>query len=145
MDGDGGVIASNRRYMRGAGTADHTADSLRSRGEKQVSDREAALERMRARALTKAPPQSWRSSHSRVSLWTTLSQGNGGGSIDSPQTTTNWSRYWLPRGWVLFSKAREVNPYIYYMHVWLVTFTKTLAFAAQLGPYICGRNAQGSL
>lgn len=26
MGGDGGVIASNRRYMRGAGTADHTAD-----------------------------------------------------------------------------------------------------------------------
>ena len=26
MGGDGGVIASNRRYMRGAGTADCTAD-----------------------------------------------------------------------------------------------------------------------
>jgi hypothetical protein len=26
MGGDGGVIASNRRYMRGAGTADHTGD-----------------------------------------------------------------------------------------------------------------------
>jgi len=26
MGGDGGVIASNRKYMRGAGTADHTAD-----------------------------------------------------------------------------------------------------------------------
>jgi len=57
MGGDGGVIASNRRYMRGAGTADHTADSLRSRGEKQVSDREAARERMRTCALTQAPLQ----------------------------------------------------------------------------------------
>lgn len=57
MGGDGGVIASNRRYMRGAGTADHTADSTRSRGEKQVSDREDALERMRTCALTKAPLQ----------------------------------------------------------------------------------------
>lgn len=55
MGGDGGVIASNRRYMRGAGTADHTADSSRSRGEKQLSDKEDALERMRTCALTKAP------------------------------------------------------------------------------------------
>ena len=57
MGGDGGVIASNRRYMRGAGTADHTGDSQRSRGEKQVSDREDALERMTTCALTKAPLQ----------------------------------------------------------------------------------------
>lgn len=57
MGGDGGVIASNRRYMRGAGTADHTADSSRSRGEKQLSDKEDALERMRTCALTKAPLQ----------------------------------------------------------------------------------------
>lgn len=57
MGGDGGVIASNRRYMRGAGTADHTADSQRSRGEKQVSDREDALERMTTCAVTKAPLQ----------------------------------------------------------------------------------------
>ena len=51
------MIASNRKYMRGAGTADHTADSSRSRGEKQVSDREDALERMTTCALTKAPLQ----------------------------------------------------------------------------------------
>lgn len=57
MGGDGGVIASNRKYMRGAGTADHTADSSRSRGEKQVSDRADALERMTTCALTKAPLQ----------------------------------------------------------------------------------------
>ena len=57
MGGDGGVIASNRRYMRGAGTVDHTGDSQRSRGEKQVSDREDALERMTTCALTKAPLQ----------------------------------------------------------------------------------------
>jgi Rtf2 RING-finger len=30
MGGDGGVIASNRKYMRGAGTADHTGDSASS-------------------------------------------------------------------------------------------------------------------
>lgn len=30
MGGDGGVIASNRRYMRGAGQADHTGDSARA-------------------------------------------------------------------------------------------------------------------
>ena len=57
MGGDGGVIASNRKYMRGAGTADHTADSSRSRGEKQVSDRADALERITTCALTKAPLQ----------------------------------------------------------------------------------------
>ena len=58
MGGDGGVIASNRKYMRGAGTADHTGDSSRSsRGEKQVSDRADALERMTTCALTKAPLQ----------------------------------------------------------------------------------------
>ena len=51
------MIASNRKYMRGAGTADHTADSSRSRGEKQVSDRADALERMTTCALTKAPLQ----------------------------------------------------------------------------------------
>jgi hypothetical protein len=36
MGGDGGVIASNRRYMRGAGTADHTGDN--SSGDKTVTD-----------------------------------------------------------------------------------------------------------
>lgn len=55
MGGDGGVIASNRRYMRGAGTADCTADSQRSRGEKSGFEREDALERMRTCALTKLP------------------------------------------------------------------------------------------
>lgn len=30
MGGDGGVVATNRRYMRGAGSADHTADSSRA-------------------------------------------------------------------------------------------------------------------
>jgi hypothetical protein len=35
MGGDGGVIASNRKYMRGAGTADHTADASRQRGEQR--------------------------------------------------------------------------------------------------------------
>lgn len=56
MGGDGGVIASNRKYMRGAGTADHTADAS-SRSEKQVSDRADARERMATCALTNAPLQ----------------------------------------------------------------------------------------
>ena len=57
MGGDGGVIASNRRYMRGAGTADCTADTQRNRGEKQKFEHEDALERMRTCALTKSPLQ----------------------------------------------------------------------------------------
>jgi hypothetical protein len=57
MGGDGGVIASNRRYMRGAGTADCTADTQRSRGEKQQFEHEDARERMRTCALTNLPLQ----------------------------------------------------------------------------------------
>ena len=34
MGGDGGVIASNRKYMRGAGTADHTGDMNRHAAQK---------------------------------------------------------------------------------------------------------------
>mmetsp|Transcript_24583 Transcript_24583/g.58315 ORF Transcript_24583/g.58315 Transcript_24583/m.58315 type:complete len:328 (+) Transcript_24583:122-1105(+) len=41
MGGDGGVIASNRRYMRGAGTADHTGDAGRSSDKISYSHDEA--------------------------------------------------------------------------------------------------------
>jgi hypothetical protein len=51
MGGDGGVIASNRKYMRGAGSADHTADARRDKNQEKVS----MLERMRTCHLTKAP------------------------------------------------------------------------------------------
>lgn len=51
MGGDGGVIASNRRYLRGAGKADHTADAASSKNNEQ----ESAVERMRTCHLTKAP------------------------------------------------------------------------------------------
>ena len=50
MGGDGGVIASNRRYMRGAGTADHTGDASRA-----CTQKTSAKERMRTCHLTKAP------------------------------------------------------------------------------------------
>lgn len=52
MGGDGGVIASNRKYMRGAGTADHTADASR-----KVDEKASPEERMRTCHLTKAPLQ----------------------------------------------------------------------------------------
>jgi Rtf2 RING-finger len=56
MGGDGGVVAVKREYMRGAGTADNTGDYSRSnRGEKVVSDRDDALQRMTTCALTKLP------------------------------------------------------------------------------------------
>ena len=41
MGGDGGVIASNRRYMRGAGTADHTGDAGKSSDKISYSHDEA--------------------------------------------------------------------------------------------------------
>ena len=52
MGGDGGVVAVNRRYMRGAGTADHTGDYKRENSENQEYN---ALEAMTNCALTKAP------------------------------------------------------------------------------------------
>lgn len=52
MGGDGGVVASNRRYMRGAGTADHTGDLKRHAAEKVKFN---AHEVMTTCALTKLP------------------------------------------------------------------------------------------
>ena len=53
MGGDGGVVATNRRYMRGAGTADHTGDSTRySASEKAQAERDGTLERLKTCALT---------------------------------------------------------------------------------------------
>ena len=54
MGGDGGVIASNRKYLRGAGTADHTGDSQRN-ADKTCSDKEVSQELMSLCYLTKAP------------------------------------------------------------------------------------------
>jgi len=50
MGGDGGVIASNRKYMRGAGTADKTGDLNRHAAQKF-----SAQEVMATCALTKSP------------------------------------------------------------------------------------------
>jgi hypothetical protein len=52
MGGDGGVIASNRKFMRGAGTADHTGDSKRNEANSKEHN---ALEAMTTCTLTKAP------------------------------------------------------------------------------------------
>lgn len=53
MGGDGGVIASDRRYMRGAGNADHTGDSNRaSKAAIAEAEREAQVEAMTTCALT---------------------------------------------------------------------------------------------
>jgi len=52
MGGDGGVIASNRRFMRGAGTADLTADFKRHAAEKFKFN---AHEAMTTCSLTKTP------------------------------------------------------------------------------------------
>jgi len=55
MGGDGGVIASDRRFMRGAGTADHTADSKRaSKAAVAEAEREAQIEMMTTCAITGA-------------------------------------------------------------------------------------------
>ena len=57
MGGDGGVIASNRRYMRGAGFADHTGDAKRSQQDEKTSRNEAVQELMTVCYLTKNPLQ----------------------------------------------------------------------------------------
>lgn len=54
MGGDGGVIASNRKYMRGAGTADHTGDASRNASDKE-SEKEVMQELMALCYLTKQP------------------------------------------------------------------------------------------
>jgi hypothetical protein len=55
MGGDGGVVATNRRYMRGAGTADHTGDYYRTNHEAQLQQKFNAAEAMTTCALTKTP------------------------------------------------------------------------------------------
>ncbi len=55
MGGDGGVIASDRRYMRGAGAADHTGDSKRaSKAAVAEAEREAQIQTMTTCAITGA-------------------------------------------------------------------------------------------
>eukprot|EP00526_Cylindrotheca_closterium_P015426 CAMPEP_0113627262 /NCGR_PEP_ID=MMETSP0017_2-20120614/14113_1 /TAXON_ID=2856 /ORGANISM="Cylindrotheca closterium" /LENGTH=252 /DNA_ID=CAMNT_0000537499 /DNA_START=47 /DNA_END=802 /DNA_ORIENTATION=+ /assembly_acc=CAM_ASM_000147 len=51
MGGDGGVVATNRKYMRGAGTADHTGDYSKAGENKEHN----ALEAMTTCHLTKLP------------------------------------------------------------------------------------------
>jgi len=55
MGGDGGVIASSRRYMRGAGTANHTADSATHN--KKETEKHVMNEIMTLCYLTKVPLQ----------------------------------------------------------------------------------------
>ena len=59
MGGDGGVIASNRRYMRGAGTADHTGDAARKRREEPNQEKDVirhqAARTMQTCAISQKP------------------------------------------------------------------------------------------
>lgn len=53
MGGDGGVIASDRRYMRGAGSASHTADSARaSAADRAEAEKDAQVQAMQLCAIT---------------------------------------------------------------------------------------------
>jgi len=53
MGGDGGVVATNRRYMRGAGSADHTADSSRASAlDVAEAEKERLQQGMRMCAIT---------------------------------------------------------------------------------------------
>ena len=53
MGGDGGVVATNRTYMRGAGSACHTADSKRaSASAKAEAERNSIIETMKTCAIT---------------------------------------------------------------------------------------------
>lgn len=61
MGGDGGVVATNRRFMRGAGTADTTGDHNQgtslSSAEIKVNQEREALEILTTCALSKVPLQ----------------------------------------------------------------------------------------
>lgn len=53
MGGDGGVIASDRRFMRGAGSADHTGDSKRaSAAEIAEAEKESQIQTMQTCAIS---------------------------------------------------------------------------------------------
>lgn len=53
MGGDGGVVATNRRYMRGAGSACHTADTKRaSASQVAEAERESVVETMKSCSIT---------------------------------------------------------------------------------------------
>jgi len=53
MGGDGGVVATNRRYMRGAGSADHTADSGKASAvDIAEAERERLQQMLRTCAIT---------------------------------------------------------------------------------------------
>lgn len=55
MGGDGGVVATNRRYMRGAGSANHTADSKRgsaSASSMVEAERESIMDTLKTCFLT---------------------------------------------------------------------------------------------
>ena len=73
MGGDGGVVATNRKYMRGAGSACHTADHASHQYKSKSELLASSLETMTTCALTKLP------------LWTTTT------SSTSSQSNTNGS------------------------------------------------------
>jgi hypothetical protein len=53
MGGDGGVVATNRRYMRGAGSASHTADTKRASASAIAeAERESIVETMKTCSIT---------------------------------------------------------------------------------------------
>lgn len=55
MGGDGGVVASNRKYMRGAGTADHTANSAKNAALDPALEREELVAQMHTCAVSGQP------------------------------------------------------------------------------------------
>ena len=57
MGGDGGVVASNRKYMRGAGTADHTANSAKNATLDPALEREELVAQMHTCAVSGQPLQ----------------------------------------------------------------------------------------
>ncbi|CAJ1945237.1 unnamed protein product [Cylindrotheca closterium] len=69
MGGDGGVVAVNRRYMRGAGSADHTGDYAKEGGHHEHN----GLEAMTTCHLTKLPLFSNGSNGSSGSIGSTSS------------------------------------------------------------------------
>lgn len=79
MGGDGGVVATNRRYMRGAGSADHTADSSRASAlDVAEAERERLQQTMRMCAITGIPFDFTPPSDARVVVGGAHNSGSGG-------------------------------------------------------------------
>jgi hypothetical protein len=100
MGGDGGVVASNRKYMRGAGTADHTANSAKNATLDPALEREELVAQMHTCAVSGQPLQLGRSSSSSSS-----NDKNHPASSASTSTSTRSTVVCCPYGRLYYKEA----------------------------------------